>query len=213
MWFACFPVTIDAGANSAASLASRPIGLLLADEVDRYPSSAGDEGDPLNLAIKRTTTFKNRKIYVCSTPTIKGQSRIEAAFEESDKQYYYVPCPHCGEYQRLVWAQVKWPEGRPHEAQYCCEECGALIDHQHKREMLAAGEWRATSESVGVAGFHISELYSPWVSWAEMAQGFLEAKKMPETLKTFVNTAFGEVWEEDAEKFEPHELMERAEDY
>jgi phage terminase large subunit GpA-like protein len=202
-----------AGANSAASLASRPIRILLADEVDRYPASAGTEGDPLNLAMKRTTTFWNRKIYVCSTPTVKGQSRIEQAFEESNQQYYYVPCPHCGEYQRLVWGHVKWREDKPEEAQYCCEHCGALIEHKHKREMLDKGEWRATAESNGVAGFHISEIYSPWVTWGEMASNFLEAKKMPETLKTFVNTSFGETWEEDAERFEPHELLERAESY
>lgn len=33
------------GANSATGLASRPIKVLLADEVDRYPASAGTEGD------------------------------------------------------------------------------------------------------------------------------------------------------------------------
>lgn len=202
-----------AGANSSASLASRPIRILLADEVDRYPPSAGAEGDPLNLAMKRTTTFWNRKIYVCSTPTIKGQSRIEQAFEESNQQYYYVPCPHCETYQRLVWAHMKWPEGKPGEAQYACCECGALIDHKFKRQMLEQGEWRAESESDGVIGFHISEIYSPWVTWGEMVANFLEAKKMPETLKTFVNTSFGEVWEDEAERFEPHEIMERAEDY
>ena len=202
-----------AGANSSASLASRPIRILLADEVDRYPPSAGTEGDPLNLAMKRTTTFWNRKIYVCSTPTIKGQSRIEQAFEESDQQYYFVPCPHCDEFQRLVWAHVKWDEGDPHGAQYCCEHCGALIEHKHKRQMLEQGEWRAESESNGVAGFHISEIYSPWVTWGEMASNFLEAKKMPETLKTFINTSFGETWEDEAERFDAHVLMERVEDY
>lgn len=202
-----------AGANSAASLASRPIRILMADEVDRYPPSAGAEGDPLNLAIKRTTTFWNRKIYVCSTPTVKGQSRIEQAFEESNQQYYFVPCPHCGEYQRLLWAHIRWPDGKPQEAKYACGECGALIDHENKREMLERGEWRATAESGSIAGFHISEIYSPWVSWGEMAANFLEAKKMPETLKTFVNTSFGETWESEAERFESHELMDRAEQY
>ena len=202
-----------AGANSAASLASRPIRILCADEIDRYPPSAGTEGDPLNLAMKRTTTFWNRKIYACSTPTVKGQSRIEQAFDESNQQYFYVPCPECDEYQRLVWAQLKWEDGKPLSAYYVCEHCGSVIDHRSKRDMLAAGEWRATGDENGVAGFHLSELYSPWVTWGEMASAFLEAKRMPETLKTFVNTSFGETWEEESEKFDPHEIMDRAETY
>lgn len=201
-----------AGANSAASLASRPIRVLLADEIDRYPASAGSEGDPLSLATKRTTTFWNRKIYECSTPTIKGRSRIEQRFMESDQRYFYVRCPDCGEYQRLVWAQLKWPEGKPEDAQYCCEHCGVLIPHTKKREMLDSGEWRPHAES-SVVGFHISELYSPWVKWGEMAEAFLEAKKQPDTLQTFVNTALGETWEEDAERIDPHEIADRAERY
>ena len=57
------------GANSPAGLASRPIRVLLVDELDRAPASAGSEGDPLNLAKKRTATFWNRKIVIVSTPT------------------------------------------------------------------------------------------------------------------------------------------------
>ena len=64
------------GANSATGLASRPIKVLLADEVDRYPASAGTEGDPLSLAQKRQTTFWDKKTVIVSTPVIKGQSRI-----------------------------------------------------------------------------------------------------------------------------------------
>ena len=98
------------GSNSPAGLASRPIRILLCDEVDRYETSAGAEGDPINLAIKRTTTFWNRKVFITSTPTIKGLSRIEVAFEESDKRYYHVPCPHCATLQVLEWEQI----GRAH---------------------------------------------------------------------------------------------------
>jgi len=201
------------GANSAASLASRPIRILLGDEIDRYPPSAGSEGDPFELAKARTKTFLNRVIYACSTPTVKGHSRIEDLFEESNQQYYYVPCPHCDEMQRLKWANVKWPEDKPENAYYVCEVHGCAIEHTEKRKMLDGGEWRATAESSAVAGFHISEIYSPWVTWGEMAVAFKEAKKTPETLKTFINTALGETWEEEAEKIDPHFVMERAEDY
>ena len=97
-----------AGANSASSLASRPIRIVFMDEVDRFPASAGSEGDPVALTKKRTTTFWNRKIIMTSTPTVKGASRIEQAFSESDQRKYYVPCPECGEFQILYWANTQW---------------------------------------------------------------------------------------------------------
>ncbi len=96
------------GANSPASLASRPMRVILADEVDRYPASAGVEGDPLTLAYKRTNNFWNRRKLAGSTPTIAGSSRIEAKFDESDKRFFFVPCPHCDEHQVLKWEQVRW---------------------------------------------------------------------------------------------------------
>lgn len=200
-----------AGSNSASSLASRPCRFVFADEVDRYPVSAGAEGDPLNLAFKRTTTFWNRKRLVTSTPTIRGESRIEAAFEESSQEHYYVPCPHCDEMQRLYWKNIHWPKGRPEDARYVCEECGAEIEDRHKADMLRGGEWRAENDRIGVRGFHINELYSPWVRFGEMAAAFVEAKKMPETLKTWVNTALGETWEDEGIEIATDELMERAE--
>ncbi len=202
-----------AGANSPASLASRPIRIVLLDEVDRFPPSAGAEGDPVNLAIKRSTTFWNRKIILTSTPTIKNASRIEAAFNESDMQRYYVPCPHCEEFQHLKWANVKWDENQPETAAYACEHCGAMIEEFFKAVMIRKGEWRPTSESNNprTAGFHLNEIYSPWKSWAEMAQDFLEAKKLPETLQTWINTALGESWEEEGEGVEDTDLKNRTE--
>lgn len=202
-----------AGANSPASLASRPIRGVLADEVDRYPASAGTEGDPLALAFKRTTTFWNKKRYVCSTPTIAGISRIEAAFAESDQRFYWVPCPECGEHQVLKWANVQWPKDKPELADYVCDHCGAVIPHTKKGQMLRGGEWRATQETRKIAGFHISELYSPWVTWAQMAVEFLEAKKHTQTLKTWTNTALGQVWTEQGDELSADRIYSRATSY
>jgi len=94
------------GANSPASLASRPIKVLLCDEVDRYPESAGTEGDPLLLAQKRQTTFWDKKTVIVSTPTIKGHSRIETEFLDSTMEEWNVPCPGCGHFQPLQWGQI-----------------------------------------------------------------------------------------------------------
>ena len=201
------------GSNSASGLASRPIRIVLADEVDRYEASAGSEGDPISLATKRTTTFWNKKIYMCSTPTIKGLSRIETAFEESDKRYYHVPCPECNVKQVLKWKNVVWEEDKPETANYACGECGAVIDESKKQWMLKHGEWIASAPKSNTAGFHISELYSVWSTWADMAKSFLEAKKNPEMLKTWINTALAESFEEQGETVEYETLLQRRLNY
>lgn len=202
-----------AGANSPAGLAARAIRIVLFDEVDRFPASAGTEGDPISLGIKRTQTFWNRKVLAGSTPTIKGSSRIEQGFEQSDQRHYFVPCTHCGEFQRLVWSQVHWPEGQPAEAVYVCQHCGVELTEADKPVMVARGEWRSSKPFDGSAGFHISELYSPWSTWAGMAESFVRAKRLPETLQTWINTSLGETWEDAGEKLEPQGLLSRREAY
>lgn len=203
-----------AGANSPASLSSRPIRVVLLDEVDRFPASAGTEGDPVTLATKRTATFWNRRILMTSTPTVKGVSRIDQAFNHSDQRRYFVPCPHCDAFQVLTWAAVQWPEDRPEEAKIACVECGALLDDGDRVDMIARGEWRATAPFTGVAGFHIWEAYSPWRSIAEIVSDFLKAKPYPETLKAWINTSLGEPWEDQlGERMAGDTLAARAEEY
>ena len=203
-----------AGSNSPASLASRPIRVVLCDEVDRYPASAAAEGDPVNLARKRTATFHNRRVVLVSTPTLKGLSRIETAYEQSDRRQYMVPCSHCGEEQALNWKQVVWPEGKPSDAVIACQHCGSVWSEPERLQALQRGRWVARGAFDGVAGFHLSELYSPWSSPASMARGFLEAKAAgTELLKTWVNTSLGETWEDEGETVEPGSLMARREDF
>ena len=144
------------GANSPASLASRPVRIVLLDEVDRYPVRSGVEGDPVNLAFKRASTFWNRKRVMTSTPTIKGASRIEAAFEENDKRRYFVPCPDCDESQHLRWSQVQWPsepEHRPEEAVYVCEHCGSCWDDATRWRAVRAGNGGRRLSSGALPGF------------------------------------------------------------
>ncbi len=131
------------GANSAVGLRSMPVRYLFLDEIDAYPGDADGEGDPVNLAIQRTNTFSRRKILLVSTPTIQGLSRIEQEFKASDQRYYWVPCPHCREYQILKWPQIKW-EANPEHAWYECGHCQQKIESHHKTAMLAQGEWRAS---------------------------------------------------------------------
>lgn len=202
------------GANSPSGLAARPIRCVFLDEVDRYPASAGSEGDPIELSKARTKTFTyNRKIVMVSTPTNKGASRIENAFEESDKRYYYVPCPDCKHEQRLIWSNVNWEEDKPETACYVCEECGSTWDDAMRYRAIKNGNWVATEDFNGTAGFHISGIYSPWTPLSEAVRGFLVAKKMPDTLRVFVNTYLAETWEDQGERVDDFAVAERAEPF
>lgn len=201
------------GANSPSSLASRPIRVVLCDEVDRYPISAGSEGDPVTLARKRAATFWNRKFAMFSTPTNKGASRIEASYEESDKRKFFIPCKDCGEYQELKWSNVQWSEGDPLTAKYICPDCGSIWDDADRVRAIKRGEWRATAPFKGIAGFHLSALYSPWTMLHEGVADFLEARKQPATLRVWVNTYLGETWEEQGEAVDDYAISQRVEDW
>nr|CRH06145.1 Phage terminase GpA [Candidatus Magnetococcus massalia] len=207
-------ILLMTGANSAVGLSSAPIRYLFMDEVDRFPGDADGEGDPVALAIQRTANFSNRKVLLTSTPTIKGFSRIEAAYAESDQRQFWVPCPECGEFQVLSWAQVKWPRGERRKAFYLCPHCETqLADHQ-KGWMLENGVWRAAAVGDGkTAGFHLSSLYSPhgWTSWGDIAVEHGLVHKDPPRLKVWINTKLGETWEEDADRVDGEGLMERRE--
>jgi len=201
------------GANSASSLASRPVRVVLCDEVDRYPASAGAEGDPVNLIKIRSSTYWNARFFACSTPTIKDVSRVEKGFLSGDRRRYFVPCQGCGHKQVLEWERVDFSNlGTPDDPVYQCPECGFEHREQHKYKMLAGGEWIAEREFRGVASFHISALYSPWKSWGEIVIEFLKARKGgPEQIKTWKNTRLGETYEESGEIVDSEALSQRAE--
>ena len=201
------------GANSPAGLASRPIRIILADEVDRFPTSAGSEGDPLSLARKRTSTFHNSKVIAVSTPTIKDLSRIEDAYDKSDKREYYVPCRHCEHFQTLIWANVRWVDSDPDTAGYMCEECSSLWTDADRRWSVRNGQWQAGEEFKGIAGFRISGLYSPWTALADGVREFLSVKKNPEQLKVWTNTYLAEPWVDEGVTVDEMNLFQRREHF
>lgn len=207
------------GANAPSGLASRPCRYVFGDELDRWPLSAGNEGSPWEIAKKRTANFWNRKRVGVSTPTDKDISLIERLMLTSDWRRYWVPCPHCGTPQVLEWTQVKWPDGRPHEAWYECIGCGASIQNHEKTEMLARGEWRASrpeNASTKRYGYHMSSLYCPhgWTSFGDLASEYVAALDDPALMKVFYNTRLALTWDESkVEQTDESPLMERREDW
>lgn len=204
------------GANSPRGFRRVSRRVVLFDEIDGYPASAGAEGDQIKLGIRRTEYYWNRSIVAGSTPTVKDFSRVERMFLQTDQRRYFVPCPDCGHMQYLKWPNIRWTDGDPSTAGYCCESCGVIIPHSKKRWMVERGEWRATAPGNGKhVGFHIwaAYSYSPNATWPNLVEEFLDAKNDAEQLKTFVNTVLGETWEDEyASKVGADSLLERAAD-
>ena len=209
-------------AGSPGNLARRAIRFLFCDEVDKYPATAGAEGNPISLARKRLATFRHRKkeILTCS-PTVSG-SEIDRAYEASDKREYYVPCPACGHFQSMMlkfYTRVRWDsslgsrDAQARSARYCCENCNSPWDDAARWHAVEQGEWRAWAAFNGVAGFWISELYSPWKPLSEIVLDFFAKKDTVEDLKTFVNTSLAENWVEKGEAPEWELLLTRREQY
>lgn len=203
------------GSNSPTELASRPVSVVLCDEVDKYPASAGKEGDPIKLIEERTDTFWNAlSVRVCS-PTVKNHSRIEHEYELSDKRVFCGLCPHCGALDELKWENVKWEKEAPEvTAHYECGACKAPWTEPDRLKAIGKGEYIATAPFNGHAGFKVNKIASPWQPLSVLVRKFLEAVKAgPDILKTFVNTQLAETWEEEGEKPDFQRLYERREHY
>jgi phage terminase large subunit GpA-like protein len=204
------------GANTPNSFRRISARVVLFDECDAYPAEVGTEGDAVALGVKRSETFHDRRIILGSTPTIRHESRIEKAFNGSDRRYFYVPCPHCGHFQTLRWPNLKWDktqgEHLPDTVYYECEKSGCIIIEADKSDMVAAGKWIAERPFAGVAGFAISTLYSlfPNACWSNLVREWLVACKDEVTLRTFINTTLGETFEQRGSARPWEELSARA---
>lgn len=212
-------VTIS-GANSPASLASKPIRYLFLDEVDKYPAASKREADPISLARERTKTFHNCKIYMCSTPTLRT-GHIWKAKEDADAlKHYFVPCPHCGEYIELLFSQLKWPDKeqvadpseRAEQCVYVCQKCGVTVSDAEKNLAMRTGEWKSVAEKskiVKKVAYQLNTLYSPFVRFSEIAKEFMRSKDDPELLHNFLNSWLAEPWEDTKLKTSAELVLER----
>ena len=215
------------GANSPTELAGRPVRYEFMDEIDRFPKSAGSEGDPLELAERRTETFRhNRKIVQTSTPTIKGASNIERAYKSGTQEEWHTQCPHCQEYSYIKFDDIRFEKEdykddngdkqyRIKSVTWRCPRCGEeTAEHIAKR---SPGRWvkmnpEAETE-LGIRSFKLNAFMSPWSDWKDIIRSFLKAKDDPELLKVFYNTMLGETWEVRDRTGAPEKLHARREHY
>lgn len=211
-------VLYTGSANIPDDVASISVPYLLFDEVDRMPVVLDGEGDPIELALRRSTTFPRSKAFMTSTPTTAETSRIWRYWEASTQDRYFVPCVHCGHMQHLRFAALQWIAGKPATACYACEECGATIEERHKTDLLAAGEWRAThpEREAETKGFHVNGLYTPiglGDSWARHAAAVERAQGSQARLQVVANTRAGEVHKGERKSVDWKTLHGRREAY
>lgn len=208
-------------AGTPSRLKSTTVKTLLVDEVDEFAANLTSGDDPMDMLLGRTSAFpaSHRHLFI-STPQIKGISRIDALFEDSDQRHYHVPCPHCGHMQPLLWKGLHWNEGCT-TAWYTCCECGSMIEEHHKSAMIAAGRWVAHNPEHAShgrkRGYTINALYYAFglgPRWHDLAAMWLAAQNDPAKLKTFINDRLAESWEDSASRnVKVDSLRDRAEPY
>lgn len=214
------------GANSPADLSSKPVRYIFMDETDRFPASAGTEGDPQELAERRTETFRhNRKIVKTSTPTIKGSSKIETDYMNGTQEEWHTECPHCHTYNYIRFADIHFEkEDYKNESGdedyhvkkvvWQCPTCKREINEYECKRLPA--KWVSKNPRAienGVRSFRLNAFMSPWSDWKDIVWKFLKAHKDPEKLKTFYNTILGETWEIHESKGLEEVLYKRREHY
>lgn len=221
------------GANSPASLRGASGELLIGDEIDSNATSAGTEGDPVELLWKRGESFPRCVKILASTPTTGARdqngiclSAIWAAFEMSDQEYWYVPCPKCGQFQPLTWKQIVWPKDSAgnhltERAELICSHCDAALNDAQRIQMYYDGRWEATAAFNGIRGFHLNGIYCPWPAHKgfknrlhQMAEESIRAKRKGAlAIRVWINTFLAETSDEGAEKIDHAPLLQRAEAY
>lgn len=207
------------GANSPRGFRRITRKAVLFDETSAYPNSAGAEGDPVQLGMKRATGFIDKKIFMGSSPKIKDFCSISKYFKDTDQRYFFLPCPHCGYRQFLKWTNFKIPDDDPKQAYFECEKEKCKIEHHHKFDMMEKGGWVPTAvpKNPKWRGYHIWTAYSYEVdcTWADIATAYLEAKGHDrESMQTFVNTWLGEEFDDKVYLDESaQETQKRAEAY
>ena len=213
------------GSNVPHDLCSMPMRYVIGDERDRWATSAGTEGDPWELAKARTRTFYNKKLIEVSTPTIKGKSAIEDAFNKGTMERWVTQCRHCGEYSEVQFEQIKFDYDTIEKGEdkifdikdiyYACPHCGGIsteneVKHQHSKWQAEAPEAKELHKT---RSFWLTAWISPWVTWKEIVLNFLQAGNDSAKLQVCYNTMFGKLWEPRGNMESEEGIMARREDY
>ena len=212
------------GSTEAHALASKPIRYVFGDERDRWATSAGNEGDPWDLAMARQTTFYNAKAVEVSTTTIKNASAIEAAYYTGTMERWNSKCPHCGEYHEIRWSDIRFEYDeiivsrkktyKVKKVYYTCPGCGCISTEAEMKR--APAKWIAENPEAygqGTRSFWLNAFVSQWASWESIVLKYLNALGSTKKMQVVFNTCFGEPWEDRGDIEDEDSLLARREDY
>lgn len=212
------------GSTEAHALASKPIRYVFGDERDRWATSAGNEGDPWDLAMARQTTFYNAKAVEVSTTTIKNASAIESAYYTGTMERWNSKCPHCGEYHEIRWSDIRFEYDeiivshkktyKVKKVYYTCPGCGCISTEAEMKR--APAKWIAENPEAygqGTRSFWLNAFVSQWASWESIVLKYLNALVSTKKMQVVFNTCFGEPWEDRGDIEDEDSLLARREDY
>ena len=212
------------GSTEAHALASKPIRYVFGDERDRWATSAGNEGDPWDLAMARQTTFYNAKAVEVSTTTIKNASAIETAYYTGTMERWNSKCPHCGEYHEIRWPDIRFEYDeiivshkktyKVKKVYYTCPGCGCISTEAEMKR--APAKWIAENPEAygqGTRSFWLNAFVSQWASWESIVLKYLNALGSTKKMQVVFNTCFGEPWEDRGDIEDEDSLLARREDY
>lgn len=212
------------GSTEAHALASKPIRYVFGDERDRWALSAGNEGDPWDLAMARQTTFYNSKAVEVSTPTIKSASAIESSYAIGTMERWKSKCPHCGDYYEIKWENIRYTSDEKiianrktysvSDIYYICPGCGCISSEVEMKRQPA--KWEAENPNAynhGIRSFWLNAFVSQWATWESIILKYLNAIGSTRKMQVVYNTCFGELWEDRGDLQDEDSLMARREDY
>lgn len=213
------------GSTEAHALASKPIRYVFGDELDRWATSAGDEGDPWELATARQITFYNSKAVEVSTPTVKNHSAIASAYSEGTMERWKSQCPHCGEFHEINFEDIRFEYNEIETSEkityeltdlfYICPSCGGISTESEMKH--APARWEADNPSAytlhGIRSYWLTSWISPWATWSDTIIKFLNARGDSHKLQVVYNTRFGKLWEDRGDLEDEDSVLSRREEY
>lgn len=215
------------GGKSARNFRRMSKDVAIYDELSAFDPDIDGEGSATEIGDGRLDQAPFPKSIRGSTPKTKNVCQIEAAVNSCDKVFYrYVKCPHCGELQRLEFANLKWDNDDPKTAHFVCVKNGCVLYYRDYPKMDKAGRWQTKDgyyyldeddtfyspdgEKIDKPlriGAKIWAAYSYLRPWSYIVDRWIAANNRAKTgdissLKSVINTLIGETWEEKGEKVE-----------
>ncbi len=163
------------GWPTPSQLAGKPIGRIILTDRDRMVDDVDGDGEPFDLASKRTTTFGSYAMTVAESspsrevtnPKWIPQTAHEAPpcegilklYNRGDRRRWQWPCPHClsyfeGRFEHLEWDEA--PEAsnmdKASTVRMKCPHCGKGIHPDYREDMQAWGQWVRDGQAVDKNG-------------------------------------------------------------